>query len=52
MVAFATTKVEVRSDSQLVVNQIQRKYEARDERMTCYLTLMDAQTQKLERWTI
>ena len=30
---LATTRLQIRSDSQLIVGQIQREYEAKDERM-------------------
>lgn len=38
---------KVRSDSQLVVKQIQREYEARNERMAHYLTSVEAHLDKL-----
>ena len=50
--ALTTTKVEGRSDSQLVVGQIQREYEARDKCMVRYLALVDAQMKKVEGWLI
>lgn len=37
---------------QLVVDQIQREYEARNESMARYLVLVDSQMNKLERWLI
>ena len=50
--ALTATKVEGRSDSQLVVGQIQREYEARDECMARYLAPVDAQMKKVEEWLI
>ena len=47
---LATSKVEVRSDSQLVVGQIQREYEAKDECMTHYLTGVEACLARLANW--
>ena len=50
--ALMATKVKVRSDSQLVAGQIQWEYDARDECIACYFTLVDAQIEKLEGWSI
>lgn len=50
--ALIATKVEVKSDMQLVVGQIQREYEARNESMARYLILVDSLMNKLERWSI
>lgn len=50
--ALSATKVEVRSDSQLVVEQIQREYEARDERMAHYLALVNTRIENLNGWSI
>ena len=50
--ALIATKVERRSDSQIVVGQIQREYEVRDECMARYLALVDAQMKKVEGWLI
>ena len=50
--ALIATKVERRSDSQIVVGQIQREYEVRDEGMARYLALVDAQMKKVEGWLI
>lgn len=36
--ALSASKLEICSDSQLVVGHIQGKYEAKDERMSQYLT--------------
>ena len=44
---LATSKVKVQSDSQLVVGQIQREYEATDECMAHYLTSVEAHLDKL-----
>ena len=50
--ALNATKVEGRSDSQIVVGQIQREYEVRNECMARYLALVDAQMKKVEGWLI
>lgn len=50
--ALSATKVEVRSDSQLVVEQIQREYEARDEHMAHYLALVNTRIENLNGWSI
>ena len=42
--------MEVRNNSQLVVGHIQLEYEARDERMTHYLTGVEACLDKLVDW--
>ncbi|KAL6350663.1 hypothetical protein AAG906_028115 [Vitis piasezkii] len=46
------TKLEIRSDSQLIVGQIQREYEAKDECMARYLTMMEDHLKKLNEWVI
>ncbi|KAL6327058.1 hypothetical protein AAG906_013805 [Vitis piasezkii] len=38
-ITLATTRLEIRSDSQLIFGQIQKEYEANDECMACYLTM-------------
>ena len=50
--ALSVEKVEVRSDSQLVVDQIQGGCEARDECMVCYLTLVKDRVEKLHKQKI
>lgn len=49
---LSTRKVEVKSDLQLVVGQIQREYEAKDKCMARYLALADTWIEKLDRWSI
>ena len=49
---LATSKIETRSDSQLVVGQIQREYEVRDERMVRYLSGMESRLAKLSNWRV
>ncbi|KAL6327131.1 hypothetical protein AAG906_014949 [Vitis piasezkii] len=39
-ITLAVTRLEIRSDSQLITGQIQKEYEAKDEHMACYLTMM------------
>lgn len=49
---LAATKVEIRNDSQLIIEQIQKEYEVKDERMVCYLTLVENRLGKLGKWAI
>ena len=49
---LATTKLEIKSDSQLIVGQIQREYEAKDERMARYLAMVESHLKKLDKWVI
>ena len=49
---LATTRLEIRSDSQLIVRQIRWEYETRDERMTHYLTMVKDRLKKLDKWNI
>lgn len=44
---LAAIKLKICSDSQLVIGQIQKKYEANDERMAHYLTLVQVSLTKL-----
>lgn len=44
---LAAIKLKICSDSQLVIGQIQKEYEANDERMTHYLTLVQVSLTKL-----
>lgn len=48
--ALATNKLKICSDSQLVINQIQKEYEAKDKCMTRYLTLVQIGLAKLSEW--
>lgn len=45
-------KVRIHSDSQLLVGQIQKEYEAKDERMTKYLLKVQESLSRLEEWAI
>ena len=45
--ALAALKIEILSDSQLVVRQIQREYEARDEHMAHHLNSVESHLDKL-----
>ena len=49
---LATTKLEIRSDSHLIVRQIQKDYEANDERMARYLTMVEDCLKMLNKWTV
>ena len=49
---LATTKLEIRSDSQLIVEQIQQEYEAKDEHMARYLAMVESCLKKLDEWVI
>lgn len=49
---LAVVKLKICSDSQLVMEQIQKGYEAKDERMAHYLTLVQAGLAKLGEWVV
>lgn len=49
-IALTIAKIEIKSDSKLMVRQIHKEYEAKDEHMARYLALMAAWTKKLEEW--
>ena len=46
---LVATKLEIRSDSQLIVGQIQRECEANDERMARYLAMMEDRLKILDK---
>ncbi|KAL6315257.1 hypothetical protein AAG906_000338 [Vitis piasezkii] len=50
--ALFVSKLQIYNDSQLVVRHVQEKYEAKDERMTRYLTKVRDTLQRLDEWTI
>ena len=50
--ALSASKLEICSDSQLVVRQIQGEYEAKDERMARYLSNVRNTLDKLSKWVI
>ena len=50
--ALSASKLEICSDSQLVVRQIQGEYEAKDERMARYLSKVRNTLDKLSKWVI
>lgn len=50
--AFSASKLEIRSDSKLIVGHIQREYEAKDRRMAQYLTKVRDTLNQLDEWVI
>ena len=50
--ALSISRLRVYSDSQLVVRQVQKEYEAKDERMARYLTKVRDTLQRFTEWTI
>ena len=50
--ALSVSKLQIYSDSQLVVKHMQEEYEAKDERMTQYLTKVRDILQRLGEWII
>ena len=51
-ITLAATRLEIRSDSQLIIGQIQKEYEAKDEHMACYLTMVENRLKKLNEWVV
>ena len=49
---LSTSKIEICNDSQLVVGQIQREYEAKDERMARYLSKVQVTLDRLSKSAI
>lgn len=49
---LAATKLEVCSDSQIIVGQIQKEHEAKDKRMAHYLTLVEDCLGRLGEWAV
>ena len=49
---LSASKLEICSDSQLVVGQIQGEYEDKDERMAPYLSKVRTSLDKLNKWVI
>ena len=49
---LAATKLEIRSDSLLIVEHIQQEYEAKDEHMTRYFAMVESHLKKLDEWVI
>ena len=49
---LAATKLEIRNDSQLIFGQIQQEYEAKDERMARFLTIVESLLEKLDEWVV
>ena len=47
---LVATKLEIKSDSQLIVEQIQQDYKAKDECMTQYLAMVEEHLKKLNDW--
>ena len=50
--ALSVSKLQVYSDSQLVVRHVQKEYEAKDKRMARYLTKVRDTLQLFTEWTI
>lgn len=50
--ALVANKLKLCNDSQLVIIQIQREYEAKDKRMAHYLMLVQTDLAKLSEWAI
>lgn len=50
--ALYASKVRIHNDSQLIVGQIQKEYEAKDERMTKYLLKVQESLNQLGEWAI
>ncbi|XP_034695622.1 uncharacterized protein LOC117921772 [Vitis riparia] len=50
--ALSASKLEIYSDSQLVVRHVQGEYEAKDGRMTQYLTKVQDTLNQLNKWAI
>lgn len=51
-ITLNASKIKIHSDSQLVVGQIQKKYEAKDKRMVKYLLKVQESLSQLEEWVI
>ncbi|KAL0300356.1 UNVERIFIED_CONTAM: hypothetical protein Scaly_3049800 [Sesamum calycinum] len=51
-IAFGAKKIDIYSDSQLVVNQIQGSYEAREEKMVKYLLKAKEMLNKFEESSV
>ena len=49
---LVATKLEIKSDSQLIVGKIQQEYEAKDERMARYLVMVEDHLKKLNEWVV
>ncbi|WKA03520.1 hypothetical protein VitviT2T_021623 [Vitis vinifera] len=45
---LAVTRLEIRSDFQLIIGQIQREYEVKDECMTHYLAMVEDRLKQLD----
>lgn len=51
-IAFSASKPEICSNSQLIVGHIQGEYEAKDERITQYLSKVHNTLNRLSKWSI
>ena len=49
---LVATKLEIKSDSQLIFEQIQQEYEAKDECMARYLAMVEDHLKKLDEWVV
>ena len=52
VLALATSKLIIYSDSQLIVGHIQEKYEAKDEHVSQYLMKVRDSLKQLDEWAI
>ena len=50
--AISTDKLIIRSDSQLVVGQVNAKYESRDPRLAKYVTLVKQRLASFSAWKL
>lgn len=44
--------LEIRSDFQLIIKQIQKEDKANDERMACYISMVEDRLKKLDEWIV
>lgn len=51
-ITLNASKIKIHNDSQLIVGQIQKEYEAKDERMAKYLLKVQELLSQLEKWVV
>nr|CAN82058.1 hypothetical protein VITISV_010874 [Vitis vinifera] len=51
-ITLTTTRLEIRSDYQLIVGQIQKEYEEKDECMARYLAMVENCLKNLDEWIV
>lgn len=51
-ITLNASKIKIHNDSQLIVGQIQKEYEAKDERMAKYLLKVQESLSQLEEWVV